>query len=244
MKAILLVAGVGRRLSNPDHPKSLLVFGGQTLLERHIHALDAAGCSHLTVVVGHQASMIRDVLGTVTAKMPITVRENPDFTEGSVVSLWVARDDLDGKEAVVVMDGDVLYPPALLTRLRDEGGPSAFLLDVRSDETGEEMMVGVKGGRARRIARRVGKDDPSKGWDAVGESVGFTKFGAEQQAALRAALEAHVAAGRRNTEYEAVYDTFLDDHPVGYVPVGDVAWTEIDFEEDVRRAREEILPHI
>ena len=188
--------------------------------------------------------MIRDVLCTVATKMPITVRENPDFKEGSVVSLWVAREDLDGKEDVVVMDGDVLYPPALLTRLRDEGGPSAFLLDVRSDETGEEMMVGVKGGRARRIARRVGKDDPAKGWDAVGESVGFTKFGAEHQAALRAALEAHVAAGKRNTEYEAVYDTFLDDHPVGYVPVGDVAWTEIDFEEDVRRAREEILPHI
>lgn len=245
MKAVLLVAGVGRRLANPDHPKSLLVFGGQTLLERHVRALASVGCTHLTVVVGHQAHMIRDALATLGGvKLPITVRENPDFKEGSVVSLWVARDDLDGKEPVVVMDGDVLYPPSLLARLRDEGGASAFLLDVRSDETGEEMMVGVKGGRARRIARRVGKDDPSKGWDVVGESVGFTKFGPEHQAALRAALEAHVAAGRRNTEYEAVYDAFLDDHPVGYVPVGDVAWTEIDFEDDVKKAREEVLPQL
>ena len=57
-------------------------------------------------------------------------------------------------------------------------------------------------------------------------------------------LEAHVAAGHRNTEYEAVYDRFLDAHEVGVVPVGEAPWTEIDFEEDVARARDEVLPAI
>jgi choline kinase len=244
MRAILLVAGVGRRLGRADQPKSMLEFGGRTLVARHCDALAAAGCRGLTVVVGHLREKIVEELARVAPAFEVRVRENEAYREGSVVSLWTAREDLSSSEPTIVMDGDVLYDPSLLVRLHDGGGASAFLVDARSEETGEEMMVGVRGGRARRIARRVYEGDASGKWDQVGESVGFLKIGPEHAAPLRGALEAHVAAGKRNTEYEAVYDTFLDEHTVGVVAVGDAPWTEIDFEEDVARARDEILPAI
>jgi choline kinase len=248
MRAILLVAGVGRRLGQADRPKSMLEFGGKTLVARHVDALVAAGCSTLTVVVGHLQDQIRAELARLAPNMTVHVRDNPSYREGSVVSLWTAREDLAAAgaagEAIVVMDGDVLYDAALMTRLRDGAAASAFLVDTRSEETGEEMMVGVRGGRARRIARRVGKGDANGAWDLVGESVGFMKIGAAHAGAMRTMLEAHVDAGKRNTEYEAVYDTFMDHHEVGYVDVGDCPWTEIDFEADVARAKNEILPAI
>jgi choline kinase len=249
VRAILLVAGVGRRLANPDRPKSMLEFGGRTLVARHIDALVASGCTSLTLVVGHLREQIEAEAARVAkearaGKMELRVRFNEHFREGSVVSLHVAREDLSASEATVVMDGDVLYDPDLMIRLRDGGGESAFLADTRSEETGEEMMIGVRGGRARRIARRVGKGDANGPWDLVGEGVGFLKIGPSHAAPMRSMLEAHVAAGKRNTEYEAVYDTFLDRYPVGVVDVGDAPWTEIDFEEDVARARDEILPAI
>lgn len=247
MRAILLVAGVGRRLANPDRPKSMLEFGGRSLLARHIDALAKTKCTALTLVVGHLQDQIRAEATRVGAEHPamtISVRDNPDYREGSVVSLFVARDDLSSSEPTVVMDGDVLYDAELLARLRDGGGESAFLVDTRSEETGEEMMIGVRGGRARRIARRVGKGDANGAWDLVGEGVGFLKVGPTHAAAMREMLAEHVAAGRRNTEYEAVYDAFLDRFPVGFVDVGALPWTEIDFEQDVARARDEVLPAI
>src|SRR5262249_36387610 len=232
----------GRRLGRPDQPKSMLEFGGKSLIARHVDALAFVGCTHLTVVVGHLREAIDGELARIAPPMPVTVRFNESYREGSVVSLWVAREDLSSSEPTIVMDGDVLYDSELLLRLRDDGGASAFLVDPRSDETGEEMMVAVRGGRARHIARRVGKGDAQGSWDSVGESVGFLKIGAQHAAPMRAMLEAHVAAGHRTTEYEAVYDTFLDAHEVGVVPVGDAPWTEIDFEEDVARARDVVLP--
>ncbi len=244
MRAILLVAGVGRRLANPDRPKSMLEFGGRTLLARHLDALAKAGCTRLTVVVGHMQDQIRKEIERVAPPYEVVVRDNPDYREGSVVSLHVAREDLSGSEPTLVMDGDVLYPASFLATLRDAPAESAFLVDRRSHETGEEMMVGVREGRARRIARRVGEGDANGKWDLVGESIGFFKVGPKHAADMRAKLEAHVAAGHRNTEYEAVYDAFLDDHEVGVVDVAGAPWTEIDFEEDVQRARESVLPQI
>jgi choline kinase len=220
----------------------MLVFGGKTLIARHVGALDEAGCTALTVVVGHQQEQIRAELARLKPSFPIAIRENKDFLEGSVVSLHVAREDLLDAgargEATVVMDGDVLYPPKLLSMLRDGGGASAFLIDTRSVENGEEMMVGCKAGRALKIARRVYDGDEAGKWDLTGESVGFMKIGAAHAAAMVAMLEAHVAEGHRKTEYEAVYDKFMKVHEVGTVDVGDAQWTEVDFEEDVARARE------
>jgi choline kinase len=239
MRAILLVAGVGRRLGNAERPKSMLEFGGKTLIARHLAALEHAKCAHLTVVVGHLQDQIRSEIARVSPAFPVTVRDNPHYREGSVVSLHTAREDLSSSEPTLIMDGDVLYPPTFLSMLRDAPAESSFLVDRRSHETGEEMMVGVRGGRARRIARRVGPD-----WDLVGESIGFFKCGPRHAEDMRAALEAHVAAGHRNTEYEAVYDKFLDDHEVGVVDVAAAPWTEIDFEEDVLKARDSILPKI
>ena len=247
MRAILLVAGVGRRLANPNVPKSMLEFGGRSLIARHCAALTAASCSRLTVVVGHMQEQIRAELARLApqlAKLEVVVRDNPDFREGSVVSLWHARDELSTDEPTVVMDGDVLYDPQLMVRLRDGGGVSAFLVDARSHETGEEMMVGVRSGRALRIARRVYEGDERGKWDLVGESVGFMKVAPSHAQGMREMLEAHVAAGHRNTEYEAVYDKFLGVHEVGVVEVGASPWTEIDFEEDVARARDSVLPAI
>src|SRR5262249_17732918 len=86
--------------------------------------------------------------------------------------------------------------------------------------------------------------DARGSWDSVGESVGFLKIGAQHAAPMRAMLEAHVAAGHRTTEYEAVYDTFLDAHEVGVVPVGDAPWTGVGFEEDRAGAGDGVLAEI
>ena len=229
MRAILLAAGRGRRLGSAE-PKSLIDIDGRTLLERHLTNMVEAGITKLTIVVGFQKEMIASAVERLRPALPVELIDNPRFVHGSIVSLQVAGDRL--LEGAIWMDADVLYPSALLRRLVTSAHESCVLLDGRSEETGEEMMVGVRDNRVRTIARRVGPD-----WDFVGESVGFTKVGPEGGRVMKRLLDEEVAAGRLDQEYEAAMARAFAEVPFGYERVDDFAWTEIDFEEDVVKAR-------
>ena len=229
MRAILLAAGRGRRLGQ-DLPKCLLSIEGRTLLERHIEILASVGISALTIVVGYQQEAIREHVATLKPSLPIDFVENPRFVRGSIVSLQVAADHLvDGG---IWMDADVLYPAGLMRLLVESKHDNCVLADGRSDETGEEMMLGTRGGRVLKIARRVGKD-----WDFAGESVGFARVGREGAKVMKRFLEEEVNAERLDQEYEAAMDRAFAEIPFGYERVDAFAWTEIDFEEDVIKAR-------
>jgi choline kinase len=229
MRAILLAAGRGRRLGQ-DLPKCLLSIEGRTLLERHIEILATVGISALTIVVGYQKEAIVDHVASLKSTLPIDFIENPRFVHGSIVSLQVAADHLvDGG---IWMDADVLYPAGLMRLLVDSKHENCVLADGRSEETGEEMMLGTRGGRVLKIARRVGTE-----WDFAGESVGFARVGRDGAKAMKRLLEEEVTAGRLDQEYEAAMDRAFGEIPFGYERVDAFAWTEIDFEEDIVKAR-------
>lgn len=214
MRAVLLAAGQGRRLGR-GIPKCLLEVGGKTLLERH---LDTLSGFEVTVVVGYRQEMILDRL-----PRGVEVRVNERFREGSILSAACGLSD----GPMILMDADVVYDPELLRRLARAPDPVAFLLDPRSSFTGEEMMLGVRGGYVLEVGRGL------KGtWDLAGETVGFTKVAAPED--LRRAIE---DVGNPAAEYEAALDLLVKRVPAGYVVV-DRPWMEIDFPEDLRRAVE------
>jgi choline kinase len=201
-----------------------------TLLQRHLTNMADAGITALTIVVGFEKERVLDALGRLSPRVPVETIENPRFVHGSIVSLQVAGERL--LDGAIWMDADVLYPPALLARLVASPHANCVLLDGRSEESGEEMMVGIRGGRAAKIARRVG---PS--FDFAGESVGFTKVGPEGGRVMKRLLDEEVAAGRLDQEYEAAMDRAFTEVAFGHERVDEFAWTEIDFEEDVVKAR-------
>src|SRR5689334_15728440 len=128
--AVLLAAGVGRRLGQArPAPKVLLEFGGRTLLSRHCDALVAAGVARLTIVVGFERGQIEAAVAGLSTPLSIDFVENPRFTEGSVVSLAAAGAVLRAGGPVILMDGDVLYDPAMLMRLMGAAAENALLVD-------------------------------------------------------------------------------------------------------------------
>jgi choline kinase len=231
MIAVLLAAGRGRRLGN-DRPKALLEFGGRTLLDRHLEnlaALDSEieGGVETVVVTGFRAELL-DVPHAI---------HNARYERGSVISLAVAFDALASREDdLLLMDADVLYEPSILRDVAalDRG----FAIDTRVTPGSEEMIAGVRGGKVRALRR--GRLD---GFDLAGESVGFTKIDATSLPALRA-IVAQVEAADADSDYEHALDRFVATHGAHYVLVGDRAWTEIDFADDVERAEREVLPRL
>ena len=153
MTAIILAAGVGKRLhgASGGKPKCLIDIGGRSLLLRLVDGLVDAGVRRIVVVTGFGAEHVRAALAAAP-DADVTCLENTRFREGAILSLWTAREHLDGP--VLVMDADVLCAPSLLRRLVDSGHDNCFLMDCSVEVTGEEQMLLVRRPGAEHRARR------------------------------------------------------------------------------------------
>ena len=241
----MLAAGRGRRLGgdNDTHaPKALLRFDGKTLLARHLETLKALNVADLTLVVGYRRDDILAELARAAAPGFVRTVVNPDFHEGSNLSLAKAGDTLASGATVLFMDADVLYHPDMIRRLLASAHESCLLLD-RDIEAGEDP---VKICQYNGTLVDFGKIVHAK-YDQVGEWPGFARFSPRLAARLGAAVAKLVATGRRDAPYEdAMRDVFLSEPPgtVGVEDITDLPWIEIDFPSDLERARTTVMPRI
>jgi choline kinase len=238
--AVILAAGVGRRLGN-DAPKVLLDFEGKTLLERHLAALHANGVGNIAITVGHRADLIRAELSRLDALDRVALVENPRYRDGSIVSLAVQRARLAAGRPVLLMDGDVLYDARMIARLLQAPPENVLLLDRTIEPGDEPVKICLRGETIVDFAKL-----PEHAHDRHGESVGFFRFSADMAAALAERAAAYVQDGRVGAEYEAAIRDLILAHSdrFGYEDISDLPWTEIDFAADVARARHEILPRL
>ena len=245
-KALILAAGIGRRLGEPGAgepkiPKAMLDFDGKTLLARHIGILRGLGIRDITVVIGFAATQIGAALAALGEGPPISAVVNPDFREGSVVSLWAGRAVLRSGNPVILMDADVLYDARLMMRLIDSPNADCLLLDRKIEPGDEPVKLCVRDGRIVDFHKR-----PSEPHDWRGESVGFFRFSPAAAAELADRAEDYVATGRRLTEYEEpIRDMIMASAAdrFGFEDITGLPWTEIDFPEDVVKARA-LLPEL
>ena len=172
MKAIILAAGVARRLAplTDRTNKCLLPIGGRSLLDRMLTALAAQRVGEAVIVVGHCQDQVRADARERRGGMQIRFVENPEYQKGSILSLWEARATL-AEDTTLVMDADVLFPDVFLTRLIASPAASALLLDRSFTDTGEEVKLY---GLSDRVIALGKKFVPEK-WDVIGEGVGFFK---------------------------------------------------------------------
>lgn len=242
-QALILAAGVGRRLGAMPSggPKAMLDMGGSSLMARHVAILHRAGVRSISVVVGFAAEHLRAALAAMDAGSPVQVIENPDFREGSVVSLWAGRDVLRSGAPVLLMDADVLYDDRLMERLLGSAKPDCLLLDRDIEPGDEPVKLCIYGGRIVDFHKR-----PTMRHEWHGESVGFFRFTPGSAAELADRAGEYVASGRRSMEYEEpIRDMILASQPgrFGFEDISGLPWTEIDFPGDVLKARK-LLPEL
>jgi choline kinase len=229
VRAVILVAGRGMRLrATTGMPKCLLAPGGIALIDRYITQLDALGVA-ATVVVGFRGDAVSQRLTDLAPRHAPSVVTNPDYELGSIVSLARGLETIAGE--LLLMDGDVLFHPELLTRLVHSPHANALLVDVGTEFTGEEYMAGIDAGRVTELRRAAVPEQ-----EASGEWVGFARLDADAVEALRAAIGARIAAGETGGGYEDALASILGASDVRCVDASDLPWIEIDFPEDAERA--------
>ena len=239
MRAVMLAAGVGRRLGIAE-PKVLLSFGGRTLLERHLAILAALGVRALAIGIGHEALMVERAL-QAAGRTDVCTVYNPDYEDGSILTLWCMREALTAGGPVLLMDGDVLYDRRVLAPLTRTRHADCLLVD-RAYEPGDEP---VKVGLSRGVPADFGKS-LQPGSEPVGESVGFFRLSEGTAKALVATAGEMIEAGGRERPMEDAVAAVIRAAapPFGFEDVTGLPWIEIDFPEDVARAETVILPKL
>jgi len=242
MHAIILAAGRGSRLAE-QQPKCLLQLGRRSLLARHLDALYAHGVRQADLVIGYQADSIIEHVGQLSVRPDVAFHFNPRYEQGSVVSLMAASASLTSGNDILLMDADVLYHPQILTRLLESTHSNCFLLDRDFQAGDEPVKIAVRGGAMVDFRKRL--DDQLR-YDFLGESVGFFRFGPECAAAIAAECARLEGEGMADAPHEEVLRNLLLRNPASFAweEVTGLPWIEIDFPEDVARARQEILPAI
>ena len=246
MLAIILAAGRGSRLAqlNPDdRPKCLLEIGGRSLLERMLESLSQSGVRRCTMVIGYEADRIVEHVGMLRTRPEVSFHYNSRFEEGSVISLGVARDILSAGESVLVLDADVLFHPQILERLVNSSVENCFLIDRDFVPGAEPVKIAVKGGRMVEFRKQL---PPGLEYDSLGESVGFFRFGAVGAGRIARRCARFDRDGRGDAPHEEVLREALLERPdeFGFEDITGLPWLEIDFPEDIERARNKVLPAI
>ena len=231
MKAIILAAGLGRRLRQIiDMPKCLLKIKDSSLIQRYILSLGDYGLKEMVIVVGYKKDSIIKEVKKFKDLIKIKIINNPDFSKGSILSLWRARNEL-GQDTLLI-DGDVYFESRVVKKIFSSKKKNFFLIDTSLKDDPEAVMVGFRNKQAVALGRGLkGK------YDVLGEWAGFLRLSTSASRSLKKIIERRVKGGDRDTGYEFIVPELFKKSPISYELVDGLNWVEIDFPRDLKRAR-------
>lgn len=232
MKAIILAAGVGNRLRGyTDDPKCLIEINGKTLIRRYLEALQEVNINEVVIVVGYKKEKIMEAVNKISFSGIVRFVENPEYELGSILSLWKVGEELN--EDVVLMDGDVFFEKEVLITLVKSHFKNCLIMDTTSENSGEEVMAGIKTNKVVAFERGLIGD-----YGLIGEWVGFIKISKEATIFLKLILGEKIKLQKYEKGYEDVLPELFQQIDFNYELIDDLFWIEIDFPEDVKKAIE------
>jgi choline kinase len=247
VKAIIVAAGMGRRLSpvTDEAPKCLTEIGGRTILAHQLRAMREHGVDDVVIVRGYRAEDI-EVPG---ARYYL----NADYRNNNILwSLFCAEPEI-GDAPFVFAYCDIVFPPSVVARLLAADADYACIVDRGWERAydgrtlhpvSEAELTQVRDGRIVEVGKRVRAEG------TVGEFIGLMKFSARGAAVLAATwrdLRGRYA-GRESEPFQrakAFRNAYLTDMLEELVARGetltpvyiDGEWREIDTLQDLERAR-------
>ncbi len=229
MRAILLAAGVGSRISRAiDKPKSMLEVDGKPIIVRTVEILKRHGFD-ITVVVGFKGDEIREAL----SDMDVVTITNPFYrVTNSLGSFWFARDYLR-EEDTFIMNADVYLDEEIVTHVI--GSP--WDITVATDDS--RALIGdfcyrVEDGIVTMYGKELTEEQRTT------ESVGLAFVRASFMPTFRERVEALVAQERYDTWWDLALYMYMDVSPIHAMDVSGLFWGEVDYIDDYIRIQEHV----
>jgi choline kinase len=165
--------------------------------------------------------------------LDVDVRFNDRYdTANNAYSLWLGRDRF--ASGAIVVNGDTVHPPSVERALLAARAQAPLLLAVDDVKVlgDEEMKVTLDhDGDVQRISKQL---DPAL---ASGEYIGVSLIDGSVARPLTDALE-HTFERDPSRWYEDGFQEYVDrGGHMRAVPIGDVAWGEVDDHDDLAYVR-------
>lgn len=230
MKAVVLAAGLGQRLSQsgPGLPKPLVPLAGMPLVGHTLHALAEAGLDCALVVTGNGERAVRQG-AQEWARLPVEFAANPRFHQGASYSLAAAR-SFCGDDPFLLVMCDHAFSPALISALLESAAedPLGRTCRVASDRShrgdayaDEATKLATDGDG---FVTAIGKGLP--GWDAL-DAGAFVCSPAIWEA---------VEAAPDDCGLSDIMAVLVRDRRLGTVDVSGHFWYDIDTAHDLQEA--------
>ncbi len=116
MQAIILAAGMGRRLGEftSDNTKCMLEVNGVRLIDRMLGQLSNLDLSRIVIVIGYEGDKLKSYLTKKYPSSKIEFVENSVYDKtNNIYSLWLARGFM-AEEDTLLLESDLIYEDAIL----------------------------------------------------------------------------------------------------------------------------------
>ncbi len=120
MKALIIAAGMGTRLSDMGDSKPMITLKGKPLIEWTITRAHSAGIKEFVVVTGYNREKLEPHLKHISEEynIPIEIVFNPEWTKPNGLSVLAAKKYL--RENFLLLMSDHLFDPSILRDLINE----------------------------------------------------------------------------------------------------------------------------
>lgn len=237
MQAIILAAGMGRRLGDltRNNTKCMIEVNGERLIDRYIRLLSKYHLNRLIIVVGYEAQNLIDYIGhRYDDVIKIEYIKNPIYDKtNNIYSLTLAKDALC-QDDTILLESDLIFDEKILDLLISH--PDTDLALVSKYESWMDGTM-VRIDEERNIVNFIPKQAfRYEDADVYYKTVNIYKFSKEFcRDKYVPFLEAYSKVMGNNEYYEQVLRVliYLHDSSLRALPVEDCKWYEIDDVQDL-----------
>ncbi len=234
--AVILAAGLGSRLGQKikDKPKGFLVIDEMPIIEMSICKLIEAGIDKIIMGTGH----LKEVYERLAVKYPqIKCVYNKQYqTTESMYTLYNLRDYIS--DDFILLESDLIYDKVALKILLHHSMPDVILAGELTHSSDEIFLETNKNHFLVNMSK---KEEQLKNIDA--ELVGITKISYPTFKKMCTYAET-VFDSNAKLDYERTLVGISKNVDIYVNKLKDFVWCEIDDENHLRRAIQEIYPMI
>lgn len=227
MKAIVLAAGRGTRISKliGDIPKCTVDVCGKPLIKRTLELFKANGINEICMVLGYKQDIVSENVNGYALKKYY----NPFYhVTNSIASLWFAKDEFDGKEDLLICNGDVFWTQKLMDVILNENRDIVMLADKSKADSGDYFFKTKNG-----ILLDYGKELTRENRDC--EYVGIAKINKENVLKFRERLIKMIEGQESDKWWENVLYSMTSERDIYVKDVDGAFWAEVDYIEDYNK---------
>lgn len=236
MQAIILAAGMGRRLGEltKNNTKCMLEVNGVRLIDRYLRQLSKYSLDRIVIVVGYEGQKLIDYIHANYPDINIEFVNNPIYDKtNNIYSLALAKDYLCADDTIL-MESDLIVEDGIIDKLLNHTDKDLALV-AKYEQWMDGTMVRIDDNR--RILQFI----PKEGFryeeaDDYYKTVNIYKFSREFSSKQYIPfLEAYCKVMGNNEYYEQVLSvlTLLQNTTLRALPIGNEKWYEIDDVQDL-----------